>query len=299
MASIDHSQQKELFGHPTGLYTLFFAEMWERFSYYGMRALLILYMIKGFLGLNDEDATAVYGAYTALVYMTPFFGGLIADKLLGSRVCVVIGGLLMAGGHLLMTVEKDLFFFSALGFLIVGNGFFKPNISTIVGSLYPEGSPKRDGGFTIFYIGINLGAAMAPLLCGYIGETYGWHYGFGLATIGMLIGVAVFVAPTILTQLMILGGALASAYGLFFYNAGDTVSVVSNVIVAIALLISGGAAVAALQKGGLPKEAGGCPDPANFSSNLTKVLLGTVISIPIFVIPVSYTHLTLPTIRLV
>ena len=281
------SDQPTLFGHPTGLYTLFFAEMWERFSYYGMRALLILYMIKGFLGYGDQDANAVYGAYTALVYMTPFFGGMIADKLLGSRICVVIGGLLMAGGHLLMTIEQEFWFFTALGFLIVGNGFFKPNISTIVGSLYPEGSPKRDGGFTIFYIGINLGAAMAPLLCGYIGETYGWHRGFGLATIGMLIGVAVFVAPTLLTQIMILGGALASAYGLFFYNAGDTVSIVSNVIVAIALLISGSVAVLALQKGGLPKEAGGAPNPDRFWEYLTKVLIGTVILIPVFVLLVS------------
>ena len=287
MAGIDHSKQSELLGHPTGLYTLFFAEMWERFSYYGMRALLILYMIKGFLGYGDQDATAVYGAYTALVYMTPFFGGMIADKLLGSRVCVVIGGLLMAGGHLLMTIEQEFWFFAALGLLIVGNGFFKPNISTIVGSLYPEGSPKRDGGFTIFYIGINLGAAMAPLLCGYIGETYGWHLGFGLATIGMLIGIAIFVAPTILTQLMILGGALASAYGLFFYNAGDTFTVALNIIVAIALLISGGVAVLALQRGGLPKEAGGAPDPEKFWGRLGQVLLGTVVLIPVFVLLVS------------
>ena len=136
---------------------------------------LIFYMIKGFLGYGDRDANAVYGAYTALVYMTPFFGGMIADRLLGARLTVVIGGLLMAAGHLLMTVQVDWIFYTALAFLIAGNGFFKPNISTIVGSLYPAGSPKRDGGFTIFYIGINLGAAMAPLLCGYIGETYGWH----------------------------------------------------------------------------------------------------------------------------
>ncbi len=287
MKESDIAEQKLLFGHPTGLYTLFFAEMWERFSYYGMRALLILYMIKGFLGYGDKDANAVYGAYTALVYMTPFFGGMIADKLLGSRACVVIGGLLMSGGHLLMTQENEFWFFTALGFLICGNGFFKPNISTIVGSLYPAGSPKRDGGFTIFYIGINLGAAMAPLLCGYIGETYGWHKGFGLATIGMLIGVAVFVAPTILTQLMILGAALVSAYGLFFYNAGDTVSVISNIIVAVALLISGAVAVMALQKGGLPKAAGGAPKPDAFWGNLTKVLIGTAICIPLFVVLVS------------
>ena len=127
------AEQKTLFGHPTGLYTLFFAEMWERFSYYGMRALLLLYMLKGFLGYGDKDANAVYGAYTALVYMTPFFGGMIADKLLGARASVIIGGLLMAAGHLLMTLEQDLPFFTALGLLIAGNGFFKPNISTIVG----------------------------------------------------------------------------------------------------------------------------------------------------------------------
>jgi proton-dependent oligopeptide transporter, POT family len=280
-------QQSTLFGHPTGLFTLFFAEMWERFSYYGMRALLILYIIKGFLGYGDQDANAVYGAYTALVYMTPFFGGLIADKLLGSRTCVIIGGLLMSAGHLLMTIENDLGFFTALGLLIVGNGFFKPNISTIVGTLYPQGSPKRDGGFTIFYIGINLGAAMAPLLCGYIGETYGWHYGFGLATIGMLVGVAIFAAPTIVTQVLILGAALLSAYGLFFYKAGDTFSLISNSVVAIALLISGGIAIAALQKGGLPAWAGGSPKPEVFWQNLTKVLLGTIICIPVLVILVS------------
>ena len=285
--SFDAENSPTLFGHPTGLYTLFFAEMWERFSYYGMRALLLLYMIKGFLGYGDKDANAVYGAYTALVYMTPFFGGMIADKLLGSRTAVVIGGLLMASGHLLMTLETDLMFFTALGLLIAGNGFFKPNISTIVGSLYPDGSPKRDGGFTIFYIGINLGAAMAPLLCGYVGETYGWHYGFGLATIGMLVGLAVFVAPTILTQLMILATALASAYGLLFYNAGDTFSVVSNVFVAIALVLSGSAAVTALARGGLPKEVGGAPDYSKYWGHLAKVLLGTALLIPVFVVLVS------------
>ena len=156
-STFDPNDSPQLFGHPTGLYTLFFAEMWERFSYYGMRALLLLYMIKGFLGFGDKDANAVYGAYTALVYMTPFFGGMIADRWLGARTAVVIGGLLMAGGHLLMMLSTELWFFTALGLLIAGNGFFKPNISTIVGSLYPDGSPKRDGGFTIFYIGINLG----------------------------------------------------------------------------------------------------------------------------------------------
>ncbi len=202
MVAISEAQDQtpSLFGHPTGLFTLFFAEMWERFSYYGMRALLVFYMLKGFLGYGDSDAYAVYGSYTALVYMTPFFGGMLADRLLGARRAVVLGGLLMAAGHLMMTVENRAGFFSALALLICGNGFFKPSISTIVGSLYPAGSPRRDGGFTIFYMGINLGAAMSPLLCGYIGETFGWHYGFGLATIGMLTGVAVFVAPSVVSQ---------------------------------------------------------------------------------------------------
>ena len=284
---IDPSEFPQLFGHPTGLFTLFFAEMWERFSYYGMRALLILYMLKGFMGYGDKDANAVYGAYTALVYMTPFFGGMIADKLLGARTSVIIGGLLMAAGHLLMGIQQELWFFCALGLLICGNGFFKPNISTMVGSLYPEGSTKRDSGFTIFYIGINLGAAMAPLLCGYIGETYGWHRGFNLATVGMLVGVAIFVAPTLLTQVMILAAAAVSTYSMIYYNAGDTFSVISNIFVAVALVISAIAAAMALGKGGLPASIGGPPNLEKYWGNLAKVLVGTVILIPIFVILVS------------
>src|SRR5262245_40151620 len=224
MADAEADERKTLFGHPAGLYTLFFAEMWERFSYYGMRALLLFYMLKGFLKYNDQQGYAVYGAYTALVYMTPFFGGALADRLLGARRAVVLGGMLMAAGHLLMTVESEFAFFGALALLITGNGFFKPNISTIVGSLYPEARPRRDGGFTIFYMGINLGAAMSPLLCGYIGETYGWHYGFGLATIGMLTGLAVFVAPVRLTQILISAGAIASAVGLFFASPDNGLS---------------------------------------------------------------------------
>ncbi|MEL6185441.1 MAG: oligopeptide:H+ symporter, partial [Myxococcota bacterium] len=206
----------QLFGHPTGLFTLFFAEMWERFSYYGMRALLVFYMTKGFLGYNDSKAYAVYGAYTSMVYLTPYFGGLLADRVLGARRAVVLGGLLMAAGHLMMTIETKLAFFAALALLIVGNGFFKPNISTIVGTLYAPKSERRDAGFTIFYMGINLGAAMSPIVCGYVGETYGWHYGFGLATFGMLVGLAVFVAPTWLTQVLILGGAIGAAVVLPF-----------------------------------------------------------------------------------
>ncbi len=214
-ASQSRDPMPTLFGHPTGLFTLFFAEMWERFSFYGMRALLVLYILKGFLRWGDSDAYAVYGSYTALVYMTPFFGGMLADRLLGARRAVVLGGLLMAAGHLMMTVENRPGFFCALALLICGNGFFKPNISTIVGTLYPQGSLRRDGGFTIFYMGVNLGAAMSPLLCGYIGETLDWHYGFGLATIGMLVGIAVFVAPSLVSQVSMFLLAVGAVLNIF------------------------------------------------------------------------------------
>lgn len=254
----NNASEPTLFGHPTGLFNLFFAEMWERFSYYGMRALLVFYMIKGFLGYGDKEAYSVYGAYTALVYMTPFFGGMLADRLLGARRAVVLGGLLMAAGHLTMTIENDTAFFAALGLLIVGNGFFKPNISTMVGGLYPEGSTQRDSGFTIFYIGINLGAAMAPLLCGYVGETYGWHYGFGLATVGMLVGLAVFAVPTRIAQGLILVGALATSIAMVTLQ-DDAILLAVNGFVALALLVSGGVAFAALNKGGIPGEAGQAP----------------------------------------
>ncbi|HEY6559955.1 MAG TPA: peptide MFS transporter [Polyangiaceae bacterium] len=179
-------------GHPKGLVVLFFAEMWERFSFYGMRALLVFYMTRHFL-FSDNAAYAVYGSYTALVYATPVIGGLIADRLLGLRKSVVLGGVLMALGHFAMAIETEQVFYFALALLICGNGFFKPNISTTVGRLYDEGDPRRDSGFTIFYMGINLGAAAAPLLCGFIGETYGWKYGFGLAGVGMVFGLIVFL----------------------------------------------------------------------------------------------------------
>ena len=220
---IDYDNQSMLLGHPTGLYTLFFAEMWERFSYYGMRALLVFYMIKGFLSYTDGVAYTIYGAYGALVYMTPFFGGMIADRLIGARRAVILGGMLMAAGHLMMTIENKTMFFIALALLIVGNGFFKPNISTMVGSLYPLKSPKRDAGFTIFYIGINLGAAMAPLLCGYVGETFGWHKGFGLATVGMLTGLAVFIAPTIISQLLLFISVAAATANLVDFASIESI----------------------------------------------------------------------------
>lgn len=253
-----------LFGHPTGLYMLFFAEMWERFSYYGMRALLVFYMIKGFLGYNDDEAYAVYGAYTALVYATPFIGGVLADRLLGARRAVVLGGLLMAAGHLLMTIETEVMFFLALALLICGNGFFKPNISTIVGELYPKGSVKKDTGFTLFYMGINLGAAMSPVICGYVGENYGWHYGFGLATFGMLVGIAVFVAPTRLTQMLILFGAVGTSVSMLFFQ--DTMlQLAIRVCLAVALGIAGVIAYVALDRGGLPEKVGQAPSDKRLS----------------------------------
>lgn len=261
--------------------------MWERFSYYGMRALLLLYMLKGFLGYGDKDANAVYGAYTALIYMTPFFGGMIADRMLGKRTAVVIGGLLMAAGHLLMMVQTELWFFCALGLLIAGNGFFKPNISSMVGELYAEQSKKRDSGFTIFYIGVNLGGAISPLLCGYIGETYGWHRGFGLATIGMLIGLAVFVAPNLLTQILIALAATSSAVAMIRYNAGDTFSLILTYFVVFALIISAIVAITALMRGGLPKEIGRAPHPEIWGKNLIKVVIGIGFAIPVFVLLVS------------
>ncbi len=181
----------EIFGHPKGLLYLFFAELWERFSFYGMRALLVLYMTKHLL-FDDDMAFGVYAAYMSLVYVTPIIGGILADKVLGFRKAILLGGVLMALGHFFLTIELPVFFYGSLALIIVGNGFFKPNISSFVGELYKQGDSRRDSGFTIFYLGINLGAAIAPLVCAWFAETYGWHYGFVLAGIGMLIGLIVF-----------------------------------------------------------------------------------------------------------
>src|SRR6266436_1547226 len=206
----------ELLGHPRGLSVLFATEMWERFSYYGMRALLVLYMVKyvlqpdtageviglaalkrvleALLGPLDVQpfASNIYGIYTGLVYLTPVFGGMIADRVLGHRRTVIIGALLMALGHFMMAFEPLLLF--ALVLLILGNGAFKPNMSTQVGELYPPGDSRRDRAYSIFYVGINIGALLAPLVCGTLGERVGWHYGFGAAGIGMLIGLATYLA---------------------------------------------------------------------------------------------------------
>jgi proton-dependent oligopeptide transporter, POT family len=177
---------------PKGLFLLFFVEMWERFSYYGMRAILVLYMIKH-LDFTTEKAGQLYGWYTGLVYLTPLLGGYIADRYLGQRKCILIGGLIMAIGEFSLAVPTLQFFYLGLGMLIVGNGLFKPNISTVVGSLYQQNDPRRDGGFTIFYMGINIGAFFSPLVCGTLGEKVGWHWGFIAAGIGMLLGMAMYM----------------------------------------------------------------------------------------------------------
>ncbi|MUH36770.1 MFS transporter [Zobellia amurskyensis] len=187
--------QKELFGHPQGLFYLFFAEMWERFSFYGMRALLTLYMVDIiFESLAERDfaTAAVYASYGSLVYASTVIGGKISDQILGMRNSIFLGGILMSVGHFVLAIENNVAFFLALSLIIVGNGFFKPNISTFVGTLYPPGDPKKDSGFTIFYMGINIGGWIAPLLCGWLAYKYGWHYGFGLAGIGMLTGLVFF-----------------------------------------------------------------------------------------------------------
>ncbi len=189
------NQEPQLFGHPKGLFYLFFAELWERFSFYGMRALLILYMTEEiYKALENRDiiASTIYASYGALIYATPVIGGMLADKLFGLRRSIMLGGSLMALGHFVLALDSQFFFFIALGLLIVGNGFMKPNISTFVGALYKQGDDRRDSGFTIFYMGINIGAFVAPLFCGWLGITYGWHYGFGAAGIGMVLGVLTF-----------------------------------------------------------------------------------------------------------
>ncbi|MFL5064246.1 MAG: peptide MFS transporter [Xanthobacteraceae bacterium] len=234
-ATVADARTGELFGHPKGLAFLFATEMWERFSYYGMRALLVLYMMKyllladraetvvGLTGLRralewlfgpldiQPLASQIYGFYTGLVYLTPILGGLLADRVLGQRRTVIVGAVLMAIGHFMMAFEA-LFLFALLA-LILGNGAFKPNISTQVGGLYAAGDRRRDRAFSIFYVGINLGAFLAPLVCGTLGEAAGWHYGFAAAGVGMTLGLAIYLyavptlPPDALAQRMAAGEA--------------------------------------------------------------------------------------------
>lgn len=176
---------------PKQLYLLFFTEMWERFSFYGMKALLLAYMVTQ-LKFDEPKAYAILGSYAALVYTMPMFGGMIADRFLGYQRAILFGGVLMTIGHLVLAVPQNWSFFYGMAFIICGNGFFKPNISSLVGTLYSENDPRRDGGFSLFYMGINIGAALGGLLCGYVGQEINWHYGFGLAGLFMILGLVVF-----------------------------------------------------------------------------------------------------------
>jgi POT family proton-dependent oligopeptide transporter len=193
-------KEPEFAGHPKGLYMLFFAEMWERFSYYGMRAILVFYLAQHW-DFTEGKSNLILGAYASLVYITPVLGGWLADRYLGQRKAVLFGGLLLAVGHSLMAVEGTggqddptiNIFWAALAFIIVGSGFLKANISVMVGQLYPMTDIRRDGAYTIFYMGINVGAAIGTILVAYLGQTVGWGFGFGLAGIGMLLGLVVFV----------------------------------------------------------------------------------------------------------
>jgi len=202
-------QDRSLFGHPRGLGLLFITEMWERFSYYGMRALLVLYLVNA-LRWEDGDAARLYGTYNALVYLTPLIGGYIADRLIGTRRSLVIGGILISIGHFTLAFAPETIpvgsaalnqtgelipFYVGLLFIIVGTGFFKPNVSTMVGQIYGEGDQRRDAGFTVFYMGINLGGFLGPLVCGYLAQSdrFGWHYGFGAAGVGMVLGLIVYI----------------------------------------------------------------------------------------------------------
>jgi proton-dependent oligopeptide transporter, POT family len=187
-----------LFGHPRGLGLLFLTEMWERFSYYGMRAILILYLVQA-LHWNTARAANLYGTYTMLVFLTPLIGGYLADRFIGTRRSLVIGGLIIASGHFCLAVPSMTMFYVGLTLIIIGTGFFKPNVSTMVGQIYAAGDSRRDAGFTIFYVGINTGAFLGGLVCGYLADQTrfgdrGWHWGFGAAGVGMLLGLSVYVA---------------------------------------------------------------------------------------------------------
>jgi POT family proton-dependent oligopeptide transporter len=203
---------KGLLGHPKGLGALFFTELWERFSYYGMRAILVLYMTatvaQGGLGFDTKHAASIYGTYTMSVYITALPGGLIADYFLGARIAVLVGGIIIAFGHFSMIFHSMTAFYAGMALIAIGTGFLKPNISAMVGGLYKENDPRRDSGFSIFYMGINLGAVLAPLVIGYFaqGETFrrflssmgfdpngGWHWGFGAAGVGMIIGLVIYL----------------------------------------------------------------------------------------------------------
>ena len=233
-------------GQPRGLSTLFFTELWERFSYYGMRAILVLFMTNAVSGLamSDATATAIYGLYTAGVYLLALPGGWVADRILGQRRAVFVGGVIIAAGHFTLAVPSLATFYGGLMLIVLGTGLLKPNISAIVGDLYPEGGARRDAGFSIYYMGINIGALGGPLVCGYLGETINWHLGFGAAGVGMVIGLVQYVR----------GAAFLGAAGLpkaEALAAGPRAKARRGLLLGLLGAAGVAAAVAALQGAGL------------------------------------------------
>src|SRR5665213_262881 len=256
---------RSFFGHPRGLSTLFFTEMWERFSYYGMRALLILFMVatvkKGGLGFPTSKAGSVYGLYTAAVFLASLPGGWVADRITGHRRAVFWGGIVIALGHFSMAVPRLSMFYLGLLLIVVGTGLLKPNISTMVGALYGKDDTRRDGGFSIFYMGINLGAFIAPLVCGYLGQNINWHYGFGAAGVGMTLGVVQYA----------LGGKFLGDAGLAVSGSANDRRIFKTVVI-VAIVLA--AAVAGLVLSGNLSMA------AETISNIFGfVLLGIVIAV--------------------
>ncbi len=254
VATLD-AQKHDFFGHPRGLSTLFFTELWERFSYYGMRALLVLFMTAEAvgnnpgLGLSVGEATAIYGLYTFFVYMLSLPGGWIADNIWGQRKAVLIGGIIIAMGHFSMAVPTTTFFFIGLALIVIGTGLLKPNVSSMVGDLYPEGGAKRDAGFSIFYMGINFGAILGPLLCGLLGEGYNWHYGFTLAGFGMILGLisykigGKYLGTAGDLKVDVNPDTLAKRSKIFY----TVVSIIGALIVLLGFLVSSGAIELALE----------------------------------------------------
>ncbi len=235
---------KQWFGHPRGLSTLFFTEMWERFSYYGMRGILLLFLVNavatGGFGMSDKAASAIYGLYVGLVYLMALPGGWVADRILGQRRAVFLGGSIIAAGHFSMAVPTVVTFYLGLCLIVVGTGLLKPNVSAMVGDLYPEGGARRDAGFSIFYSGINTGALFGPIVCGYLGEKVNWHLGFGAAGIGMVLGLLQYR----------LGGKYLGAAGLREAEPGDQTTLKRLVVVIVASLAAG-VVLAALQVTGV------------------------------------------------
>ena len=264
------ADEKTFFGQPRALATLFFTEMWERFSYYGMRAILVLYLITppdgatppgGGLGFSDAEAAAIYGTYASLIYLLPLLGGWVADRLTGPRRAVLFGGIVIAAGHFIMAVPFEPLFWTGLLVIAIGTGLLKPSVSAMVGGLYAPGDTRRDGGFSIFYMGINLGALIAPLIVGYLGEDINWHLGFAVAGVGMLIGLAQYMAGwrglgsvglevpnpatpperrragfQALAGLAIIAVVLVVAFGVFGLGIADITVLFTFVVIAIAVI---------------------------------------------------------------